>query len=70
MFNAASTALDHMRSKRVRGIAISSAKRSPLAPDLPTVAESGVPGYEAVIWQGVLARPQRRKGWWTACTAK
>ena len=55
MFNATSTALDHMRSKRVRGIAISSAKRSPLAPDLPTVAESGVPGYEAVIWQGVLA---------------
>ncbi|MET0658360.1 MAG: tripartite tricarboxylate transporter substrate binding protein [Steroidobacteraceae bacterium] len=55
MFNATSTALDHMRSKRVRGIAISSAKRSPLAPDLPTVAESGVPGYEALIWQGVLA---------------
>ena len=55
MFNATSTAVDHMRSKRVKGLAISSAKRSALVPDLPTIAESGVPGFEAVIWQGVLA---------------
>ncbi|MGZ8228695.1 MAG: Bug family tripartite tricarboxylate transporter substrate binding protein [Burkholderiales bacterium] len=55
MFNATSTALDHIKTKRVKGLAISSAKRSALAPDMPTVAESGVPGFEAMIWQGVLA---------------
>ncbi|MGZ9038858.1 MAG: Bug family tripartite tricarboxylate transporter substrate binding protein, partial [Burkholderiales bacterium] len=43
MFNATSTALDHIKTKRVKGLAISSAKRSALAPDMPTVAESGVP---------------------------
>jgi tripartite-type tricarboxylate transporter receptor subunit TctC len=55
MFNATSTALEHIRAKRVKGLAISSSKRSPLAPDLPTIAESGLPGFEAIIWQGVLA---------------
>lgn len=55
MFNATSTALEHVRSKRVRGLGISSAQRSALAPELPTIAESGLPGFEALIWQGVLA---------------
>ncbi len=55
MFNATSTALEHIRAKRVKALGISSAKRSPLAPDLPTIAESGLPGFEASIWQGVLA---------------
>ena len=49
------TALDHVRSKRVKALGISSAQRSPHAPDIPTIAESGVPGFEAIIWQGVLA---------------
>lgn len=55
MFNAPSTALDFVRSSKARALGISSAKRSPLVPDLPTVAESGIPGYEVLIWQGLLA---------------
>lgn len=55
MFNATATALAHMQAGRVRGLAISTAARSPLAPGLPTVAESGLPGFEASIWQGLLA---------------
>src|ERR1019366_3121526 len=38
-----------------RAIAVTSAKRIPSLPDLPTVAESGLPGYEAVSWGGVMA---------------
>jgi tripartite-type tricarboxylate transporter receptor subunit TctC len=44
----------HMKSGRLRAIAISSANRSPLAPELPTVAESGLPGFEALVWYGLL----------------
>lgn len=43
-----------LRAGRVRAIAITTLKRSRLLPDLPTVAESGVPGYESVVWYGVL----------------
>ena len=43
------------RSNRLRAIAVSSLKRSKLMPDLPTVAESGLPGYEFVAWHGMLA---------------
>ncbi|HSV78486.1 MAG TPA: tripartite tricarboxylate transporter substrate binding protein [Ramlibacter sp.] len=55
MFNAPSTALDFVRSNKVRALGVSSARRSPLAPELPTIAESGIPGYEVLIWQGLLA---------------
>ena len=48
--------LPHVRSGKLRGIGLTSAQRSPLAPDIPTVAESGVPGYEAGIWNGMLVR--------------
>ena len=48
-------ALGHSRSGRVRGLAVTTAKRSTAAPDLPTLAESGVPGYEMASWYGVLA---------------
>jgi tripartite-type tricarboxylate transporter receptor subunit TctC len=44
-----------IRAGRLRAIAISSAKRSPILPELPTIAESGVPGYEFGSWNGVLA---------------
>ena len=44
-----------VKSNRLRAIAVTSAKRSPFVPDLPTVAESGVPGYAADQWWGVLA---------------
>ena len=40
---------------KLRGLAVTSAKRFPSAPEVPTVAESGLPGYEAVAWYGVFA---------------
>jgi tripartite-type tricarboxylate transporter receptor subunit TctC len=48
-------ALPQIRAGQVRAIAVTTTKRSPSAPDIPTVAESGVPGYEASNWYGVLA---------------
>jgi tripartite-type tricarboxylate transporter receptor subunit TctC len=45
----------HLRSSKVRGIAVSSLKRSQAVPALPTIAESGLEGYEASSWNGVLA---------------
>jgi tripartite-type tricarboxylate transporter receptor subunit TctC len=49
------SAMAHVRSGKLRGIAVTSFKRSALVPELPTVAESGLPGYEMVAWQGLLA---------------
>jgi tripartite-type tricarboxylate transporter receptor subunit TctC len=48
-------ALGQMKAKRVRALAISSLKRSILAPDIPTIAESGFPRFEADTWYGVIA---------------
>ena len=48
-------ALTQMKANRVRAIAVSSRKRSTLAPDLPTIAEAGFPGFETDTWYGVLA---------------
>ena len=53
-FNSTSTALAHMQTGRVRGLAISTATRSTAAPGLPTIAESGLPGFDASIWQGIF----------------
>jgi tripartite-type tricarboxylate transporter receptor subunit TctC len=47
--------LAHVRAGRMRALAVSSATRSPLLPDLPTLQEAGVPGYEAMQWHGVFA---------------
>jgi tripartite-type tricarboxylate transporter receptor subunit TctC len=49
------TAQPHIRAGRLRGLGIGTSKRSTLFPDLPTIAESGVPGYEANNWNGVVA---------------
>ena len=48
-------ALPHVAGKRLRAIAVTGPRRSPHAPQLPTVAESGVPGYTLVNWRGILA---------------
>ena len=48
-------ALPHIKKGTVRVIAVTSAQRSPALPEVPTVAESGVPGYEAIAWQGLVA---------------
>jgi tripartite-type tricarboxylate transporter receptor subunit TctC len=50
MFADVVTTLPQIRNQKVKGLAVSSAQRSPLAPDLPTVAEAGVPGYELTAW--------------------
>jgi len=47
--------LQHVRGGRLRALGVATAKRIALLPDLPTIAESGVPGYEATQWYGVLA---------------
>jgi tripartite-type tricarboxylate transporter receptor subunit TctC len=49
------TALPHLKSGKLRALAVTSAKRSGLMTDVPTVSESGLPGYEAAGWFGVLA---------------
>jgi tripartite-type tricarboxylate transporter receptor subunit TctC len=53
MFLNTDAVLQHVRSGRLHGLAISSPQRSPLLPDLPTVAEQGYPGYEATAWGGL-----------------
>ena len=50
MFTSMATVLPHVRAGRVKGIAVGSAKRSPAVPEIPTVAESGVPGFDYVTW--------------------
>jgi len=47
-------AIQHVKSGRLKALAISTSKRSSLMPELPTIAEAGVPGYEAIAWSGVV----------------
>jgi tripartite-type tricarboxylate transporter receptor subunit TctC len=49
--------LPHLRAGSVRGLAVTGAERHPLLPELPTVAEAGLPGFLAESWQGVFAPP-------------
>lgn len=49
------TVIQHARAGRLRPLAVTGAKRSAAAPDIPTVAESGVPGYEVTTWYGISA---------------
>ena len=55
MFDNTPSALPHVQGGRLRAIAITSAKRSPLLPDVPTVAESGFPGFDVQSWFGLAA---------------
>lgn len=55
MFNSIPPVLQHIKTGRLRLLAVASAKRSPQLPDVPTVSEAGVPGYEAITWFGLLA---------------
>ena len=54
MFSNLLTSMPHVRNGRLRALAISTAKRSPQAPDLPTVAESGIAGFDVTPWYGAL----------------
>jgi tripartite-type tricarboxylate transporter receptor subunit TctC len=55
MFDAVTTMAEQVRAGKVKAIATTGKQRSAVLPDVPTVAESGLPGYEATIWLGVLA---------------
>jgi tripartite-type tricarboxylate transporter receptor subunit TctC len=55
MFETSPTALPYVKQGKLKALAITSIKRSPLLPELPTVAEAGVTGYESVTWIGVVA---------------
>ena len=55
MFSGMSSVLPHVKSGRLRPLAVTGAQRWPAVPDVPTIAESGFPGFEASVWFGVLA---------------
>lgn len=55
MFETTASSLPHVKAGRVRALAVTSAKRSVLAPEVPTVAESGYPGFEATGWTAFFA---------------
>lgn len=55
MFDNLPSAMPHIKSGRLRALAITTAKRYPALPDLPTVQESGVPGYDSSAWFGIVA---------------
>lgn len=54
-FGNVSQQIGYIKAGRLRALAVTSAKRSSLLPDLPTVAEAGLPGYDFVTWHGILA---------------
>ena len=55
MFAPAQTVMQHVQAGRLKALAVTSAQRSTTLPELPTAAESGLPGYEAIGWFGLLA---------------
>ena len=54
MFDNTPNVLSHVRSGKIKALAVTSLTRSPLAPEVPTVDEAGVPGYEINVWFGVV----------------
>jgi tripartite-type tricarboxylate transporter receptor subunit TctC len=61
MFGNIVAALPQVKAGRLRGLAVTTAKRSSILPDTPTVAEAGLPGYEANVWAAVLGPPRMPK---------
>jgi tripartite-type tricarboxylate transporter receptor subunit TctC len=55
IFNPPGGVMQHVKTGRLRALAVTSAKRSEVAPELPTIAESGYPGYESIVWYGAFA---------------
>ena len=55
MFDAVTTMATNVKAGQVRALGTTGTKRSNVMPDVPTVAEAGVPGYEATIWLGLMA---------------
>ena len=55
MFDTVMSALPHVQAGKLRALAVSGAERAPVAPDVPTIAEAALPGYEAIAWNGLFA---------------
>ena len=55
LFSGLPQALPHVQGGRLRALAVTTPSRSPVVPNIPTVAEAGVPGYEVTVWYGILA---------------
>ncbi|GGH54413.1 MFS transporter [Comamonas phosphati] len=55
MFDTMLSSMPHVKAGKLKALAVTSSQRSPSAPDIPTVAESGLPGYESIAWNGLLA---------------
>jgi tripartite-type tricarboxylate transporter receptor subunit TctC len=53
-FSSTATAMPHVRSGKLRAVAVTTAKRIPALPEVPTVAESGLPGYDVLLWHGLI----------------
>jgi len=54
MFDNLPNVIQHVKAGKMKALGVSTAQRSPLAPEVPTIAEAGVPGYELSVWFGVL----------------
>jgi tripartite-type tricarboxylate transporter receptor subunit TctC len=54
MFDVLPSSLPYVKAGKLKALGITSTQRSPLMPDLPTIAEGGVPGYQAITWNGIL----------------
>jgi len=55
MMESLNSITPHAKAGRVRGLGVTGKVRSPAVPDIPTIAEAGVPGYEATTWNGIVA---------------
>ena len=53
-FSSTANAMGHVKGGKLRPLAVTTARRIPALPDVPTVAEAGVPGYEAILWHGLI----------------
>jgi len=58
MFATSASAIPYVKAGRLRALAVTTAQRSPSLPDLPTVSEAGVPGFESTTWHGVVVPAQ------------
>jgi tripartite-type tricarboxylate transporter receptor subunit TctC len=54
IFSTIAPALPHVKSGKLRALGVSTVKRAPAVPDVPTIAEAGVPGFEVANWQGIV----------------
>ena len=61
IFASLPAAWHHVKSNRLRALGVTTAKRSEFLPDMPTVAEAGVPGFEASTWWGLFAQGKTPK---------